>query len=353
MRRGTFQAGAFTAALACALVTLLGGIPSPGTAEAEPGKPIRLRLGSIAPEGSPWAEALLDIKRRIEDKSAGRIKVTLFLNGRRGDEQEMLTELLRDQLQGAGLSNGILATVVPAFQVLELPFLLRTPAEADHVVDEVIGPELEHRALAKGLYVGLWSENGWRSIATRSRPVRSATHCDGIKVRSQESTVNFAFWESVGAKPVRIPLDEVLPALEAGVVEGYDQTPVYSVAAGWYTQIRYFTLTQHIYQPAVLVYSRRFIESLPQDLRSIVLSERADVTARTRLSVRKANDELVSFLSDQGVEVIRPTEEVIASFVESSAAVYGDLRDSIGGEVIDRVRDALTAFRASREDRDE
>lgn len=318
--------------------------PRPAAAAAS--EPIRLRIGTIAPENTPWADALREIKERIERESGGRIRVTLYLGGIRGAESEMLTEVLRGKLHAAGLSNGTIATLVPAFQVLELPFLLRTPEEADHVIDRVIGPELERLALDKGLYLALWSENGWRSIATRSRPVRHPDDVRGLKVRAQESPVNVSFWKALGAEPVRIPLDEVLSALQTGVVEGYDQTPVYMTAAGWHTQIRYLTLTRHIYQPAALVFSRRYLDSLPEELRAIVLARSRQVTLQSRAAIRQANRELIEVLAAEGAQIIEPSPEALEAFEARSAPVYEELREAIGGEVIDRVRAALAEFRA-------
>jgi tripartite ATP-independent transporter DctP family solute receptor len=285
------------------------------------------------------------MKQRIERESGGRVKVSLFFGGRRGSEREMLTELRRGKLQAAGLSNAIVATEVPELGVLELPFLFRDAAEVDYVIDDVVGKELEAKMADKGLFLNFWAENGWRSIGTRTRPIRTPDDVRGLKVRAQESPINVAFWDALEAKSTEIPLNEVLSALQTGVIEGFDQTPVYMVGAGWHTQIKYYSLTEHVYQPACMVYNKRFIESLPEDLRKIVLGDGRAESAKNRKRVRSMAEDVLKELRDQKIEVNALTEEQKSAFRVRVEPVYEKLKDSVGADLLARVRKALEEYR--------
>lgn len=326
------------------LVALALCLPALG-ADPPQEKPISIRFGTIAPAGTPWARQLQQLKKRIDDESNGRLRVRLSLGGIRGSEMKMLSDLRRGTLQGAGLSNGTIATAVTELLVLELPFLLRSPAEADYLIDEVIGRELEQKASAKGIVIAIWAENGWRSIGTRTRAVTSVADAKGLRVRAQETSVNRAFWDALSAKSIEIPLNEVLGALETGIVEGYDQTPIYMAAAGWYTQIKYLTLTEHIYQPAAVVFSKRFLEGLSPELRQIVLKGARAYSLENRQLVREQNMELVNELANEGIEVARLSPEAAAEFEKQTLVVYDRLRNIIGADLIDRVQSALRSYR--------
>jgi tripartite ATP-independent transporter DctP family solute receptor len=317
-------------------------------AHAAPPEPIRIACGTIAPEGTPWSEQIIEIKQRIERESGGRVRLALFFGGRRGSEADMLTELRRGKLQAAALSNGIVTTVVPECAVLEMPFFFRDSAEADHVIDEVVGQDLATKMAEKGIVLSLWAENGWRSIGTRKRAVRAPEDIKGLKVRAQESEINKAFWNALGAAPTPIPLNEVLPALETGVIEGFDQTPVYMCAAGWHAQIKYYTLTEHMYQPACLVFNKRFIESLPEDLQKIVLGDGRAEAVKNRTRVRAAAKELLKDLAAQKIEVIALTEAEKDAFRKRVEPLYKDLRETVGPALFDKVRAALDSYRARR-----
>lgn len=323
---------------------------SPETAaQVPPPKPppVRLGLATLAPEGTPWGEQLKEVKARIEKRSEGRLKVILYLGGRRGTESDMLAEVKAGKLQGAGLSGGALATEAPELEVVELPFLLRSVDEADHVMDHVLGERLRRRLEERGFVAHAFSENGWRSIGTRSRRVVKPADLQGLKVRAQESAGNVAFWRAVGAEPIEIPTVEVVGALASGALEGFDQTPVYMVASGWHGQIKHFTLTEHIFQPAIVIYGKPFLDGLPADLREILLADRDETTAETRRRVRAASEDVVRELGTK-LEVIRLSAEERDAFRAASREAIEAYRRSPKGALLSEVEAALEKFRAAK-----
>lgn len=337
---------AIAAAALAALVLASAPLAPRAGAAPPPPDPIRISFGTIAPDGTPWAEQMTRIKRRIEKESNGRVKVACYFNGRRGSEREMLTELRHGKLQGAGLSNAIIATEVPELAVLELPFLFRNDAEVDFVIDEVVGKDLEAKIAEKGIFLNFWAENGWRSIGTRTRAVHAPADAKGLKVRAQETPINVELWKRLEATPTEIPLNEVLSALQTGLIEGFDQTPVYMSAAGWHTQIKYYTLTEHVYQPACLVYNKRFIESLPDDLRKIVIGDGRAESAENRRRVRAMAADVVKELEAAKIEVIRLSDAEKDAFRAKVAGLPADFKESVGPALLEKVQKALEARRA-------
>jgi TRAP-type C4-dicarboxylate transport system substrate-binding protein len=334
---------AVAAVAACALGVAYDFAGAPERAHAA--APIRLALASLAPEGTPWGDSLQAIKARIEKESEGRIKVVLFLGGRRGTDRDAIEEMRAGKLQGAAIVAGNLAAEVPELELLELPFLFRDSGEADLAVAEVMDAVVRRRLDERGLVLYAWSENGWRSVGSRAKPIRSPDDLAGMKVRAQETDLNVAFWRSLGAAPVGVPTHEVLAALAAGTIEGFDQTPVYTAAAGWQGQIKSYTLTEHTYQPALVVFTKRFIDGLPEDLREVVLRDGAEVGRANREKVRALSAELSRDLGP-GVSIIRPTPEERERFRERTAKVYEPYRSGALGPLLARIEAAVRARRA-------
>ncbi|MEC7985973.1 MAG: TRAP transporter substrate-binding protein DctP, partial [Myxococcota bacterium] len=84
-----------------------------------------------------------------------------------------------------------------------------------------------------------------------------------------------------------------------------DNTPLFSIAAGWVFAISHFTMSEHIYQPAAVVYAQSFIDSLPADLKRIVLKKPRKEAAYARKKVRAMNELLVATMRKQyGVKVV-------------------------------------------------
>jgi len=145
--------------------------------------PIVIKIATVAPEGTPWSDGLSQFKTMVETKTGGAVKVKLFLGGILGDENETVQQTQRGQIQGVAGSTGAIASLVPELNVLELPFLFRTATEADNVLDGAALPVIEKAFRSKGLVLGFWSENGYRSFGTSFGFVKSPADLKGRKMR--------------------------------------------------------------------------------------------------------------------------------------------------------------------------
>jgi TRAP-type C4-dicarboxylate transport system substrate-binding protein len=285
-----------------------------------------VNFGTMAPTGTPWSDQLEDIKARVQKESGGRIQVKLFLGGSLGGEIEMLKDVQGgDRLQGGGFSTGAMgeALDVPELTMIELPYLFKSTAEADAVLDDVLYQPVSDALSKKGITFYAWAENGWRNMGTKGdAPPTSPEVLAKYKMRSQESPVHIDMWKALGVQAVPKPTTEVLPALKTGIVDGYDNSPLFSLAGGLIEPISHYTLTQHIYQPAAVVYSKKFTDFLPDDLRAVVMKNAKEEGIRGRKGVRELEAELIGTIESMGVKVVTPTEEQTKVFRQTTRPVH-------------------------------
>ena len=309
-----------------------------------------LKFATVAPDGTPWAEQLKRVKKRIETDSGGRIKMKLFLGGSLGGEVESVRDLRRGRIQGFGGSTAAVAegAGIPALQLMELPFLFESFEEADHVLDNVISGDLEAQLTAKGFVLGFWHENGWRNFATKDKPIHTIADLTGMKMRSQESPAHLGMYRALGAQAESIPVPEVLGALQTGMVDGFDNTPLFSAATGWYEGVKFYTISQHIYQPAAIIYSKAFMDSLPADLQQVVLGDAHAESVAGRSSVRVMRDDLLANFREAGLTVYEMTEAERVPFRAATRKVHEEMADTVGRALLQKVYDAQTAFRAGQ-----
>ena len=155
---------------------------------------------------------------------------------------------------------GAIASVhTPELAVFELPFIFESDAEADHVLN-VLRDRTAKILADHGFIMVMWAENGWHGYGVKGKGkcITSPDSLKGTKMRSQESSIHLETYKAFGAAPVEIPVPEVLAALQTGTVDGYSNTPLFSFATSWYTGIDTFTYTKHMYQTAVLVFSKKW-----------------------------------------------------------------------------------------------
>lgn len=316
-------------ALALAAATALAVSITSTVVQAQ--APIELAIGSLAPDGSPWRLLLEEAAQRIESKSGGRIDVKLRPAGFMG-EVEMVQETRKgERLQACGTTTAAIAQGgnIPQLQLVELPFLFRNNREADHTLDSLfndLGGLMERR----GFKLAIWSENGWRSFGTRNKAIRTPADLKGLKMRSQESDVHMAMYKTYGATAVQKPMTEVLTALNSNVIDGLDNTALFMQAGGLGEPLKYFTLSRHIYQPAAIIYSKRWYDGLPADLKPVVLDVK-DLGAKGRKMIRAEEGAMMDNWEFFGVEVIELDGAQRQAFAKPATAMHDSFAATIDG----------------------
>jgi TRAP-type C4-dicarboxylate transport system substrate-binding protein len=292
----------------------------------------KVKFGTVAPAGTPWADTLDNIAKEVKKESGGKIQIKTYLGGQLGGELQILQKIRRGNVQGGGLTSGALASVIPELDVLELPYLFESSEEADYILDNHLLEPFKKLFEAKGFILVSWAENGWRNIGHSSKAVKAPGDLKGEKMRSQESRVHLAFWKSLEASPQAISTAEALSALQTGVVSGFDNTALFTLAAEWHTAIKHFSVTEHIYQPAAVVYSKRFWDKTKQEDQKILMGEGNGLAAPSRAAVRALGDELIGVLKSSGIQVHKIDNSQKSEFKKALLPLHAKLVKEIGGD---------------------
>lgn len=270
------------------------------------------RVASVAPEGTPWDVMLKSMTKQIKKGSGGRLTWKAYLGGQKGDEKSLVRQCKSGRLEAIGVSVAALATEVPALQVLELPFLFDSSEEVDFVLDNFLYKPVNELLKKHGFVLYIWTENGWQGFGTKFGFVKTLKAMSGRRIRSQESSVHIASWKAFGAAPVEMGVSEVLPALKTGLVEGFAQTPLYTFAAGWHQGIEYYTLSKHLYQPAIVVYSKKFLDTQSKEDQALWRPGVDMLTVEGRKLIRSIEPGLIQNFVNYGIKVyeLSPAERL-------------------------------------------
>ena len=314
---------------AAALVALSFLIAAPPPAWAQE---YILELGTVVPTGSPWAMQLKKLKEYIEEETGGRVKVKLRLGG--SNERSLARRTQMGSKQGFAGSVGGLSSIVREVNVLEAPYVFDTVQHADKALDD---PEVMKQVRSilekQKLVFALWGENGFRSYFSR-RPIRSPEDMKGIRYRSQEAVAHVEAYKAIGASPVTIDVANTMTSLQTGVVDGFDNTPLFAMATTWYQGLedgeRNLILSRHSYQPGIVVYSKKWFDTLPKDIQEVLLNVPYDLTTWGRDQVRKMEPVLLKNLVRYGYEIHDPSPEELQKFKNKEKGVPDKVAKQVG-----------------------
>jgi len=311
-------------------LSLLFSAPVPTSAEEAP--EFILELGSVVPPGSPWALQLKKVKEHIQEKTNGRVKVKLRLG--RSNERSLARRVAAGSMQGFAGSVGGLSSIVREVNVLEAPYVFDTLQEADKVLDDPKVLAQVRKILEKRkLVFALWGENGFRSYFSR-RPIRMPEDMKGVRYRSQEAVAHVEAYKAIGASPVTIDVANTMTSLQTGVVDGFDNTPLFAMATTWYQGLdddeRNLFLSRHSYQPGIVVYSKKWFDTLPKDIQEVLVSVPYSLTTWGREQVRKMEPVLIKNLERYGYDVHEPTAAERDAFKAKEKGVPEKVAKEVG-----------------------
>lgn len=292
------------------IVTLVAALTSLGLgAAARPAaaQEIVVKLGTSAPQGSPWHNALKQAANKWRDISGGKVALRVFPGGTMGDEGDMVQKMRIGQLQAAGLSTIGLHGITPEPQALDMPLLVKNDAERECLLSKM-QPALDKALSDKGFVVLTWSEIGYTYFfSNKARPTLDEMRTSKLFVWSGDPASKDA-WASGGFKPVVLSAVDIVPSLTTGMIDTVVYTPtlILSLQADKYTKfmmdLPYSTLT------GATVIDKKTWDKIPADLQPKLRQVFIDLGVDGKQTTRKLEAEAVEKLKTKGLTVTHVTD---------------------------------------------
>lgn len=313
-------------------------------------EPVRLRVGTITPEGSPYFEAARVTLRRIAANSRRGVDFRLMGGGSFGDEQTLIEEVRKGVLEATAVTSTAAEAIVPELSVFSLPYLFRDGAEADQVIDRVF-PQLAELFERRGYWLMAHTMVGFRHIGS-ARPIRSLEDLRGVVARSQPGPLHARMWELLRVPHRPLGQLEVMGQLESGAVTGFDGSIPWIFAAAWHTRIKHLTLTGHMYQPGFMFMGPKGLAAMPQGLkRAALMNGLLPLCRQANLASRKVEAELLRVLPGTGVTVTEPPVALVGELRATLLPVHEEWKRRAspeGAALLAAVERELERLRKSR-----
>jgi TRAP-type transport system periplasmic protein len=324
----------FLATLAAAAAL---GLPLHAIAQS----PTVIKLGWTTSDGAqdPYAVGARAFKSAVERDSRGRIEVQLFPNRALGDERQMLEGMRFGTVDAGIITNAVIAQLEPAFSINDLPFLYATEPQAHKVLDGAIGQELTAKLATKGITVLGFMEGGFRNMINNKRPVSTPADVKGVKYRVMQNPVFIDMFNSLGGSAVPMAWGETFTAVQQGTIDGLEIPLAVIDANKYYEVTKFLSLTNHTYSAIGLVMSKRSLDKLPADLRSVVQAAARSATAIQRQVAGADAQKTLGTLEKNGMKINRVSD--VAAFRASVTPVYDKFRQSGQAALLDKALAAV------------
>jgi TRAP-type transport system periplasmic protein len=309
----------------------------------------QLRIGTLAPKNSLYHRQLQAIGEAWRATQGADAKYLIYTDGSQGGEAELVRRMRIGQLQGALMSVVGLREIEPSIAALQnLPLLFKNWEEVDYV-REKMRAAMEKKFLDKGFVVLAWGDSGWVRFFSKEPAFRPADYLKmkffawGAESEQQE------IMKSLGYTPVPLETNDILPAIQTGMISVVPSTPYFALASQIYNTAP--NMLEINWAPIVgaLVLTKKAWDDMSpeaqQTLRSV--GDKAGQIMRTQ--ARQEVDDAVTAMKQRGLVVNKPNPEQMKEWTALADKLYLRIRGRmVPADTFDEVFFHLKTFRASQ-----
>lgn len=286
--------------------------------------PIVMKIGT-ATLNDQQHEWMKRFQAALEKDSKGRIKVEIYPASQLGSIPREIEATQFGSIQAWVGPPEFLSGVDGRFEVLSAPNLFRDEAHANRALQD---REFSSAFLALGADKGLKGlalfVHGPSEFDTR-RPVKTIDELKGLKIRVLAAPLQMEQVSRLGGTPVPMPLDQVLPALQQGAIDGaMTDIPVFS-SLKYYDVAKYLIETHQSMLTSIVMVSKQWYDGLPADLQSLVTAD-GEKTARSMLPwVLTFNSDQRKVWTQNGGQIVTLTPAERRALAERMTGIAADV----------------------------
>ncbi len=319
--------------------------------------PVLVRIGTLAPPGTPWLNAPETILLpEIEKLSQGKIRVKIYGGGVMGSDTDVMQKMEDDRLDGCGCSAlGVLAAA-PDTSALLMPGLFRNYGEIDYIIS-TFRNRLEKAFEERGYIVGAFVDTGFFYFFSKNK-INDLEDLKKQRMLSWFGVIQTTLYQEIGIRGMPVSVPDIVSSLSLGVADA-------SLApAGWvlgmqaYQYVNYYIKPPLLYSPSAVFVSTGMIERLQKQLgisstfthniQEIIVSEFNAFEPKWNSLIRDYEQKsLQAFETKCGMKVITLSPEDQKRIELASKAVQKKMAgQAFPADLLEDIQKALEAFRA-------
>lgn len=220
-------------------------------------------------------DGMKTLKERVEKKSNGRLRIDIYPSSQLGAIPRVT--------EGAQLGTIELFTVPPEFLigldsrfgVVSAPGVFESRMHGFLTLNDPAFKPYRELGQNKGI-VMIGAQCNAEVIYVMRKPFQRLADFHGLKIRAYPSALEREAFRRIGATVAPMPLDEVLPGLQQGVIDGTKGGASVFYNFKTYTIAKYMVRTKDSLVCPLHFASKVWWDKLPDDLRTMIMTESAE-----------------------------------------------------------------------------
>ena len=322
------------AALAAAMALTVAGC---GGGDKKADQKVTLKMATALPSSHPLVKAMDVLKDKANEKSKGSVTIQIYPAGQLYNDKNMNDAIISGGIDMGLNTVGRWATIVPAMDIFDVPFIFPSYEKVDKAIDSGLGEKLGSELMKKGVRPLIWADYGFVQYANNKKLVKTPADFDGLKIRGY-SKYSAETIKAMGASSVTMGSSEVYMGIQRGTIDGQTSGTTAMRDRKMYEVHKYLTVTNHASPEFIVAINEKSYSKLNADQKKALDAAALEVRDMIRANAKAEDLKALADLKAKGMEVYEVPENELQAWRDATKPVW-DLfikeNGKFGQELID------------------
>lgn len=328
-----------------------------GTSPVKENDPIIIKLGTLAPSGTPWLSVPETVFfPEVERLSNNKVRIKIYAGGVMGEDTDILRKMDIGQLDACGCTSLGVWGASPDTLAMLIPGLFNNYDEVDYI-SEKFRKRLDKTFEEKGYILAALIDTGFFYMFSRNKITRLAD-LKGQKVLTWFPAIETLLYKELGVNATPVAVPEIVSALSTGMAD------TNLAPAGWmlgmqaYQYSNFYLNLPIFYSPGAVIVSTQIEKRIQKqtgksptfahNIKEIFVFELSQLEPEWRAKLRDYEKKcLQAFETKCGIKAITPPPEDLMILKKAGKVVESQLAgQDFPKELMNDMLEALEEYRA-------
>lgn len=313
---------------------LLGSLTACGGNE-KTNKTYELKVSTTQADSSVIVQGLQDFAKKVEEKTDGGVKITIYPSSQLGSEEDMIDQAIQG-MNIAVLSDAArMSDYVPEMGIFNMAYFVDGYDEAVEVMKTETFKGWTDDLTKHGLKVLTFNfYDGARSFVGH-KPVTVPQDLKGQVIRTPGAAPYLESIKAMEATPYNIAWSEVYNGIQTKSIDGCEVQYTSAVSSHIYEVAKFINKTEHINLLNCVVASDKWFKTLPDNYKNIVLETAYESGFANAQHVVGLQEKLENDLINNGMTIVQVDKDAFKTAANKAYDVlkFTELRKKIYAEI--------------------
>ena len=285
---------------------------------------LTLKLGSLAPAGSPWELGLKRMAAEWERLSGGTVTVKIYAGGVAGDEPDMVRKIRIGTLNAALITVTGLQGIFNGTKSLSYPLLMHNDDELFYVLRKM-EPYFDAELQKRGFKSFMWSPGGWAYFFSRA-PVLNPDDLKKQKLWVWSGNPDeIQAYQSAGFQTVTLASTDLMTSLQGGMVDALVTSPLVAASSQWFGIATNMSALKLAPLWGAAVVSTKAWAEVPADLQPKLIEAAQRIADSLLPDIIKADGQAIAVMQKYGLKIHEVTPTARAAWTDLFQRTFSPL----------------------------